>query len=387
MKIKMLDLSEQYQSMKKEVMAKLDEVMSSSQFILGDNVKQLEADVAKYSGVNYGVGVGNGSDAIHIALQAAGVEAGDEVITTAFTFFATGGAIARAGAVPVYVDIDPVTFNIDPAKIEAAITDKTKAIIPVHLYGQMADMEAIRHIADEYNLVVIEDAAQAIGAKQNGKSVGELGTAATYSFFPTKNLGGYGDGGMIVTNDEELAEKARVIRVHGSKPKYYHHVLGYNSRLDEMQAAILNVKFPYLDKWSHSRRERAAYYTDQLETKLEGIVQTPVQKQGNYHVFHQYTLRVPKRDELQQYLKEQGVATMVYYPQPLHVQPVFKELGYEEGDLPETEKAAKEALSLPMYPELKQDDQDYIIEKIVAFYENAFEKEQKSVETTKELTK
>ncbi|MEK4027782.1 DegT/DnrJ/EryC1/StrS family aminotransferase [Pseudobacillus sp. FSL P4-0506] len=387
MKIKMLDLSEQYQSMKKEVMAKLDEVMSSSQFILGDNVKQLEADVAKYSGVNYGVGVGNGSDAIHIALQAAGVEAGDEVITTAFTFFATGGAIARAGAVPVYVDIDPVTFNIDPAKIEAAITEKTKAIIPVHLYGQMADMEAIRHIADEYNLVVIEDAAQAIGAKQNGKSVGELGTAATYSFFPTKNLGGYGDGGMIVTNDEELAEKARVIRVHGSKPKYYHHVLGYNSRLDEMQAAILNVKFPYLDKWSHSRRERAAYYTDQLETKLEGIVQTPVQKQGNYHVFHQYTLRVPKRDELQQYLKEKGVATMVYYPQPLHVQPVFKELGYEEGDLPETEKAAKEALSLPMYPELKQDDQDYIIEKIVAFYENAFEKEQKSVEATKELTK
>lgn len=192
---------------------------------------------------------------------------------------------------------------------------------------------------------------------------------------------------MIVTNDEELAEKARVIRVHGSKPKYYHHVLGYNSRLDEMQAAILNVKFPYLDKWSHSRRERAAYYTDQLETKLEGIVQTPVQKQGNYHVFHQYTLRVPKRDELQQYLKEKGVATMVYYPQPLHVQPVFKELGYEEGDLPETEKAAKEALSLPMYPELKQDDQDYIIEKIVAFYENAFEKEQKSVEATKELTK
>ena len=258
MNIKMLDLSEQYQSMRKEVLAKLDEVMSSSQFILGDNVKQLEADIAKYSGVDYGVGVGNGSDAIHIALQAAGVEAGDEVITTAFTFFATGGAIARAGAVPVYVDIDPLTFNINPAKIEAAITEKTKAIIPVHLYGQMADMEAIKKIADNHQLAVIEDAAQAIGAKQNGKSVGELGTAATYSFFPTKNLGGYGDGGMIVTKDEDLAEKARVIRVHGSKPKYYHHVLGYNSRLDEMQAAILNVKFPYLDKWSRSRRERAA---------------------------------------------------------------------------------------------------------------------------------
>ena len=386
MNIKMLDLSEQYQSMRKEVLAKLDEVMSSSQFILGDNVKQLEADIAKYSGVDYGVGVGNGSDAIHIALQAAGVEAGDEVITTAFTFFATGGAIARAGAVPVYVDIDPLTFNISPAKIEAAITEKTKAIIPVHLYGQMADMEAIKKIADNHQLAVIEDAAQAIGAKQNGKSVGELGTAATYSFFPTKNLGGYGDGGMIVTKDEDLAEKARVIRVHGSKPKYYHHVLGYNSRLDEMQAAILNVKFPYLDKWSHSRRERAAYYTDQLNAKLEGIVQTPVQKNGNYHVFHQYTLRVPKRDELQQYLKEQGIATMVYYPKPLHIQPVFTELGYQEGDLPETEKAAKEALSLPMYPELKQGDQDYVIEKIVEFYTNASENRLNQTEMAEELT-
>ncbi|MGC8227812.1 DegT/DnrJ/EryC1/StrS family aminotransferase [Pseudobacillus badius] len=380
MNIKMLDLSEQYQSMRREVMAKLDDVMSSSQFILGDNVKQLEADIAKYSGVDHGVGVGNGSDAIHIALQAAGVEAGDEVITTAFTFFATGGAIARAGAVPVYVDIDPVTFNISPAKIKAAITKKTKAIIPVHLYGQMADMEAIKNLADEHRLAVIEDAAQAIGAKQNGHSVGELGTAATYSFFPTKNLGGYGDGGMIVTKDEELAEKARVIRVHGSKPKYYHHVLGYNSRLDEMQAAILNVKFPYLDKWSHARRERAAYYTDHLQEKLAGVIQTPVQKKGNYHVYHQYTLRVPERDQLQRYLKEQGIATMVYYPQPLHLQPVFKQLGYKEGDLPETEKAAKEAISLPMYPELKQFDQDYVIEKIVEFYAN---KEEEGFNQTK----
>ncbi|KAB7707399.1 aminotransferase class I/II-fold pyridoxal phosphate-dependent enzyme [Bacillus aerolatus] len=370
MKIQMLDLSEQYQSMREEVIAKMDEVMSSSQFILGSNVKQLEADIAKYSNVDHGIGVGNGSDAIHIALQAAGVETGDEVITTAFTFFATGGAIARAGAVPVYVDIDPVTFNIDPSKIESVITKKTKAIIPVHLYGQMADMEAIREIADKHNLVIVEDAAQAIGAKQNGHSVGELGTAATYSFFPTKNLGAYGDGGMIVTNNEELAEKARVIRVHGSKPKYYHHVLGYNSRLDELQAAILNVKFPHLDKWSHARRERAAYYTDKLNEKLEEVLQTPVQKKGNYHVFHQYTLRVPKRDGLQQYLKEQGVSTMVYYPMPLHVQPVFKELGYQEGDLPETEKAAKEAISLPMYPELKQEDQDYVIEKIIEFYQS-----------------
>ncbi|OMP66633.1 DegT/DnrJ/EryC1/StrS family aminotransferase [Domibacillus epiphyticus] len=370
MKIQMLDLSEQYLSMKDEVIAKLDEVMSSSQFILGSNVKQLESDVAKYSNVAHGIGVGNGSDAIHIALQAAGVETGDEVITTAFTFFATGGAIARAGATPVYVDIDPVTFNINPSKIEEAITEKTKAIISVHLYGQMADMEAIKSIADKHNLVVIEDAAQAIGAKQKGKSVGELGTAATYSFFPTKNLGAYGDGGMIVTDDSDLAEKASVIRVHGSKPKYYHHVLGYNSRLDELQAAILNVKFPHLDKWSNSRRERAAYYTEKLNEKLGDVIQTPVEKEGNHHVFHQYTLRVPDRDELQNYLKVQGVATMVYYPMPLHVQPVFKELGYKEGDLPETEKAAEEAISLPMYPELKRKDQDFVIEKIVEFYSN-----------------
>ncbi|MCM3111979.1 DegT/DnrJ/EryC1/StrS family aminotransferase [Lederbergia lenta] len=368
MKIQMLDLSEQYKSMKNEIMEKMDEVMSSSRFILGDNVKKLEADVAEYSNVTYGIGVGNGSDAIHISLQAAGIGPGDEVITTAFTFFATGGAIVRAGATPVYIDIDPITFNIDPSKIEEAITDKTKAIIPVHLYGQMADMITIKKIADKYNLVVIEDAAQAIGASQHGKSVGELGTAATYSFFPTKNLGAYGDGGMIVTNSTDLAEKASVIRVHGSKPKYYHHVLGYNSRLDELQAAILNVKFPHLDEWSQARRERANYYTESLNKQLIEIIQTPIEKEGNYHVFHQYTLRVPNRDELQEYLKAEGIATMIYYPMPLHLQPVFKDLGYKEGDLPETEKATKEALSLPMYPELKQEDQDFVIQKIIEFY-------------------
>jgi dTDP-4-amino-4,6-dideoxygalactose transaminase len=368
MKVPMLDLSEQYQQLKPEVMEALDEVMGSSRFILGDNVKKLEQDVAEYSNVGFGIGCGNGSDAIHIALQALGVGQGDEVITTPFTFFATGGAIARAGATPVYVDIDSVTFNIDPAKIEEAITEKTKAIIPVHLYGQMADMEAIAEIAAKHNLGVVEDAAQAIGAKQNGKSVGELGSAATYSFFPTKNLGAYGDGGMIVTDDQELAEKCQVIRVHGSKPKYYHHVLGYNSRLDELQAAVLNVKFPHLDTWSQLRREKADNYTRLLNEQLGGTVQTPVQKEGNYHVFHQYTIRVEKRDELQQYLKEQGVASMIYYPLPLHVQPVFKELGYKEGDFPVSEKAAKEALSLPMFPELKIEQQEYVVSKIVEFF-------------------
>lgn len=368
MKIKMLDLTEQYQLIKEEVMEKLDEVMNSSFFILGDHVKKLEGDVAAYSHVSHGIGVGNGSDAIHIALEAAGIGKGDEVITTAFTFFATSGAIMRAGAIPVYVDIDPATFNINPGKIEAAITEKTKAIIPVHLYGQMADMESIKAIADKYRLVIIEDAAQAIGAMQNGRKVGELGTAATYSFFPTKNLGAFGDAGMIVTNDKNLAEKARIIRVHGSKPKYVHHVLGYNSRLDELQAVILNVKFPHLDQWTEARRGRAAYYTTTLNEKLAGIIQTPVELSGNNHVFHQYTIRVPNRDQLQAYLKEQGVETIVYYPIPLHLQPVFKELGYKEGDLPETEKAAKEVISLPMYPELKMEAQDYIMEKMTAFY-------------------
>lgn len=368
MKVPMLDLSEQYQGIRTEVMEAMDQVMSSSQFILGSNVKKLEADIAKYSNVAHGIGCGNGSDAIHIALQALGVGAGDEVITTPFTFFATGGAIVRAGATPVYVDIDPVTFNIDPEKIEAAITEKTKAIIPVHLYGQMADMEKIAEIASKNNLAVVEDAAQAIGAKRNGKSVGELGSAATYSFFPTKNLGAYGDGGMIVTNDEETAEKCRVIRVHGSKPKYYHHVLGYNSRLDELQAAVLNVKFPHLDEWSSLRRDKAATYTNLLNEKLGDLVTTPVEKEGNYHVFHQYTIRVEQRDELQKFLKEQGVATMIYYPLPLHVQPVFKDLGYKEGDLPMSDKAASEALSLPMFPELKTEQQEYVVAKIAEFF-------------------
>lgn len=368
MKVPMLDLSEQYQTIKEELIKQLDKVMSSSHFILGENVNQLESDIAKLSNVKHGIGVANGSDAIHIALQAAGIQEGDEVITTAFTFFATGGAISRANAKPVYVDIDPITFNINPIEVEKAITDKTKAIIAVHLYGQMADMEALKLIANKHNLVLIEDAAQAIGAKQNGKNVGELGTAATYSFFPTKNLGAYGDAGMVVTNDDMLNESARIIRVHGSKPKYYHKVLGYNSRLDELQAAILNVKFPHLSEWTENRRACAQYYSERLNEKIGEFIKTPVEIEGRYHVFHQYTLRVERRDELQEFLREQGIATMIYYPVPLHLQPVFEYLGYTEGDLPLTEKACKEALSLPMFPELKKEQQDYVISKIVEFY-------------------
>lgn len=367
--VNMLDLSEQYNSMRYEMLETIDEVLSSSRYILGDNVKKLEQDVASYSKTAAGIGVGNGSDAIHIALQAAGVELGDEVITVPFTFFATAGAIARANAIPVFVDIDPVTFNMDSTQLEAAITDKTRAIIPVHLYGQMANMDEIMEIANKYDLSVIEDAAQAIGAEYKGNKPGEMGTAAAYSFFPTKNLGAYGDAGMIVTNNVDLAEESRVIRLHGSKPKYFHHVLGYNSRLDELQAAILNVKFKKLDTFNKMRRERANFYTEQINENLSNFIQTPIEKEGNYHVFHQYTLRVERRDQLQSYLKEHGIDSMIYYPQPLHLQPVFEYLGYKEGDFPVTEQATHEVLSLPMYPELKEEDQKYVIKILKAFYE------------------
>lgn len=368
-KVGMLDLSEQYMSLKNEIIEELNKVMESSQFILGDNVRKLESILSKYSNTKHGIGVGNGSDAIHIALQAAGVEEGDEVITTPFTFFATGGAIARAHAKPVFVDINSETFNIDVDKIEEAITERTKAIIPVHLYGQMADMEKIQEIATKHKLYVIEDAAQAIGANIRGKKVGELGSAATYSFFPTKNLGGYGDGGMIVTNDDEIANLSKIIRVHGSKPKYHHHILGYNSRLDELQAAILNVKFAHLEEYTKSRRTIAHYYTRKLKENIsETIIKTPYEVEGYHHVYHQYTLRVENRDALQEYLKENGVSSMIYYPVPLHLQPVFSELGYKEGDFPETEKAAKEAISLPIWPEMKKEQQNYVIEKVIEFY-------------------
>ena len=368
MKIPMLDLKEQYTSIRNEIQNEMEKVMLSSTFILGENVKKIEKDLADYSNCKFGVGVGNGSDAIHIALQALGIQDGDEVITTPFTFFATGGAIVRANAKPVFVDIDEDTFNIDVKSIEKAITDKTKAIIPVHLYGQMANMQEIMEIANKYNLHVIEDAAQAIGATTNGIKVGEISSAATYSFFPTKNLGAYGDGGMIVTNNFEVNENSKVIRVHGSKPKYYHQVLGYNSRLDELQAAILNVKFPLLNSYSEARRERANYYNNLLNHVDKRHITIPTELEDNYHVYHQYTLRVADREGLKEYLSEHGISSMIYYPVPLHVQPVFSYLGYKEGDFPIAEKSASTALSLPMWPELKKEQQEYIVEKITEFY-------------------
>lgn len=364
----MLDLREQYEVIKEEVHEAIANVMESTKFILGDYVEKLEKQIALYCETTFGVGVASGSDALHISLLACGIKEGDEVITTPFTFFATAGAIARVGAKAVFVDIDPRTLNIDASKIEEKITEKTKAIIPVHLYGQLCEMDKIMEISKKYNLIVIEDAAQAIGAKRNGKPAGSWGHFGCISFFPTKNLGAYGDGGMIVTKNEDWANASKVLRVHGSKPKYYHHVLGYNSRLDELQAAILTVKFKYLNDWNEKRKQKAKLYNELLSQLNVPFMQFPYVDEGNDHVFHQYTIRVSKRDELQQFLKDRGIQTMVYYPLPLHLQPVFREWGYKEGDFPVSEQAAREVLSLPMYPELTEEQQAYVVEMIRAFY-------------------
>ena len=351
MNIPLLDLKAQYESIKDEINAAVIGVLESGNYVLGPNVKALEEEVAAYCGVKYGIGVANGTDALFLSLKAYGIGPGDEVITTPYTFFATAEVISLVGATPVFVDIDPRTYNIDATKIEQKITKKTKAIIPVHIFGQMADMGTIMEIAKKYNLLVVEDACQAIGAEYKGKKAGSIGRISCFSFFPTKNLGGYGDGGMIVTNDGEIAEKIRVLRMHGSKPKYYHSILGYNSRLDELQAAILRVKFKYLDKWNQQRREKAKIYD---ETLGNNILSVPYIAEGNISIYHLYIIRSKNRDDLMQKLKEKGIGCAVYYPIPLHLQRVYKVLGYAEGDLLEAEKASKESIAIPLYPELSE---------------------------------
>jgi dTDP-4-amino-4,6-dideoxygalactose transaminase len=356
-------LTRQNAELEQEVTEAILDVMRGGQFILGENVAKLEKEIADLCEAEYAIGVGNCSDALYLALRACGVGPGDEVITTPFTFFATAGAIAHTGAKPVFCDIDPGTFNIDPSRIEDAITERTKAILPVHLYGQAADMDPINSIAKKYSLYVIEDAAQAIGAKYKGRPVGSLGDIACFSFFPTKNLGAFGDGGMLTTNDPELEERIRMLRVHGSKKKYHHEILGCNSRLDELQAAILRVKLKYLDAWTNTRRALAERYREKLNVAGNAIV-LPTEMEWAYHVYHQYTIRVPNRDAVQEELKARGIASTVYYPLSLHLQPVFKDLGYEPGDFPESEKATEEALSLPMFPELEYAEQDRVVEEL-----------------------
>ncbi|PJB08002.1 transcriptional regulator [bacterium (Candidatus Gribaldobacteria) CG_4_9_14_3_um_filter_33_9] len=365
-KIKFLDLSSQYKSIKKEIDKAIKRVLESNQFIGGDEVKEFEKEIAKFCSTKYALSVNSGTDALFLSLKALGIGLGDEVITTPFTFISTAEVIANCNAKPVFVDIDPKTFNINPLKIEEKINKKTKAIIPVHLFGQMADMTRIMRIARKYGLYVIEDAAQAIGAEYKNKKAGTFSDLGCFSFFPSKNLGGYGDGGMVVSNNEELAEKIRLLKNHGSSPKekYLNLILGTNSRLDTIQAAILRVKLKHLEEWSKARAKKAGLYTNQLG-KLKELI-TPSIASGRTHIFHQYTIRVNEqvRDKLNKYLSSQGIPTMIYYPVPLHLQPAFKYLGYKKGDFPEAEKASEEVISLPIYPELNKNDQNFIIKKI-----------------------
>ncbi len=361
MNVPFLDLKRQYSSIKDEIDQAVFNVLDHAKFIMGPEVKAFEEQVAKYCGAKFAIGVASGTDALLLSLRACGVEPTDEVITTGFSFFATAGVITRLGAIPVYVDIDPDTYNIDPQLIEKKITPKTKAIMPVHLYGQCADMDSISEIAKKHNLKVVEDAAQAIGAKYKGKKAGTLSDFGCFSFFPSKNLGAAGDGGMVVTNDPEMAELLRMLRVHGAKPKYYHSIVGYNSRLDTLQAAILSVKLKYLDEWTKKRREHAEIYNAAFK---DSDIITPKEEDFNYHIYHQYTIAVKNRDRLREVLKEKQIGHDVYYPVPLHLQECYKSLGYKEGDLPVIERKGEEVISIPIYPELTKEEQNFVIETI-----------------------
>ena len=353
MSVPLLDLRQQYASIQKDLLPKLEELCASQQFILGPRVEELEAAVAKVCGGAFACGVSSGSDALQIALMAEGIGPGDEVITTPYTFFATAGAVCRFGATPVFVDICPDTYNIDATQIEAKITSRTKAIIPVHLYGQSADMGPILEIARKHGIPVIEDACQAIGSEWESKRVASLGDYGCLSFFPSKNLGCFGDGGMVVCNDPKKAEKLHILRNHGMAPQYHHHLVGSNFRLDALQAVVLLEKLPHLDDWTRMRQQNAADY-NRLFQGVEGI-QTPiVAPYTTRHVFNQYVIRIKdgKRDQVWQGLKARGIGSAVYYPIPLHLQECFQNLGYHEGDFPESERAAKETLALPIFPEL-----------------------------------
>ncbi|MDH7499869.1 MAG: DegT/DnrJ/EryC1/StrS family aminotransferase [candidate division NC10 bacterium] len=379
MKVTMLDLVAQYQSIREEIDGAIAEVIASGHFILGPQVQGLEKEMASYCRCSYAVGVASGTDALHLALRACGIGEGDGVITSPFTFIATAEAISYVGARPIFLDIEASSFNLDPNQVEDFLKgrleakgacfrfrQKARALLPVHLYGRSADMTAFREIASRHNLAMIEDCAQAIGSEHKGERAGSFGQAGCFSFFPTKNLGGYGDGGMFTTQDPNLAERVRILRQHGSRTRYFHEELGFNSRLDEIQAAILRVKLRHLDAWIEGRRRIADLYRQHLN---HGPIVLPQDDPEGRHIYHQFTIRVPQRDALQAYLKEKGIATMIYYPVPLHQQKVYAHLGYEEGDLPQSERAAREVLSLPIYPELPFDQIGLIAEAVRGFYQ------------------
>ena len=372
MNVPLIDLKPQHEALREELAAAVACVFDSQHFILGEDVRRLEEEVAGYTGTRHAVGCGSGSDALLLTLLALDIGADHEVVTTPHTFFATAGAIARSGARPVFVDIEPRTYNIDPARIESAITERTRAILPVHLYGQMAEMDEILRVAERHNLPVIEDAAQAIGAQDRGRRAGSLGRAGCFSFYPTKNLGAAGEAGVVTTDDEELAARLRRLRAHGGANEYQHEELGFNSRLDTLQAAVLRVKLPHLDSWSQARRERADTYARLLEEAgLAELVTPPFVREDARHIFHLYVIRVgarATRDALIEHLRRGGVGTKVYYPVPMHLQQCFAPLGYREGDFPRAEAAANETLALPIYPELSEGQQAYVVETIRRFF-------------------
>ena len=363
MTVPLLDLKAQYATIKPEMDAAIQGVLDSARFIQGPEVAALEGEVAAYSHVAHGVGVASGTDALLLALKALGVGPGDEVVTTAYSFFASASTIALLGARPVFCDIEPVTYNLDPAKLEARLTAKTRAVVPVHLFGQCADMPAIRAICDPRGIPVLEDAAQAIGSEWQGKRAGEMGVAACFSFFPSKNLGGIGDGGMVVGQDAALLDRVKLLREHGARPKYHHEILGQNSRLDAIQAAVLRVKLRHLESWHAGRQKNAALYRELLAGTNVGL---PAERKEARHIYNQFVVRTPRRDELKQHLSDSGIGNEVYYPLPLHVQKCFADLGYKAGDFPESEGAAKETLALPIYPELTTTQIAYVAARIHA---------------------
>jgi dTDP-4-amino-4,6-dideoxygalactose transaminase len=350
--IPLLDLKAGYAAIREEIQAALDRVIEAQAFILGPEVEALEAEVAAYSQCQYGIGVSSGTDALLVALMALGVGPGDEVVTSPYTFFATAGTISRLGARPVFIDIDPTTFNLHPDLLAAAITPRTKAIMPVHLFGQMADMDPIMEVAKHHHLPVIEDAAQAIGAEYKGRRAGSIGTVGCFSFFPSKNLGGFGDGGMVTTQDPALANRIQLLRAHGMRPKYYHQFVGGNFRLDALQAAVLRVKLKYLDGWSEGRQRNAASYRALFSQAGLDAVVLPVEAPARRHIYNQFVIRVPQRDKVIQHLRDSQVGVEIYYPVPIHLQECFRDLGYHEGDFPVSERAALETLAIPIYPEL-----------------------------------
>jgi len=368
MKVPLLDLQAQYRPLRDELIAAMTRVADSQRFIMGPEIDQLESELARMLGIRHAIAVSSGTDALLLALMALDIKAGDEVVTTTYSFFATAGAIVRVGARPVLVDVDPATFNIDPDQTAAAITSRTRAILPVHLFGLAADMDPIVDAANRAGIPIVEDAAQAIGASYKSHSLGGIGALGCFSFFPSKNLGAFGDAGLVTTNDDALAKRARLLRTHGMEPKYHHHVVGGNFRLDALQAAILRVKAPHLAAWTDARRANAArYYAMFKDAGLDGAITLPFEPPDRVHIFNQFVIRTPERDALKRHLDEQGIGNEIYYPVPFHLQPCFANLGYRHGAFPHAERAANESLAIPIYGELTSEQQQVVVEAIAAF--------------------